>query len=408
MIVKFFIPFIYAIFLFYFFQDIEDRLVKWFTDRRAAGVRVTGKALRFEALQLHKQFGSQSFKASKGWFNRFKKRHNISFRRSTHVSQHARDITDDRIDKFLRFVIRLRRSRSFSPSDIGNMDETPVWLEMPGKSTFSLKGENEVRVSSTGHEKQKLTVTLGAYADGTKMAPLVHLPGVRPPAKDDVPSGIVVYMCGAGQKSWADEASIKFWLSKLWGRNSQRRRMLVWDAFRGHITSNIKEQVKTIYNTDMCVIPGGCTSKLQPADVSWNRPFKARLAELYDEWLFSGPVEKTAKGNRRGPPKSVVMRWIKEAWDSITPDIIRRSFKKCGITCELDGSEDHLFGVPSDNEGADGNDDDFEGFEADEIEVSEMMQEAVGGPDEQLLLSDSEVDSDHASNSETDYDSPGH
>jgi hypothetical protein len=73
MIVKFFIPFIYAIFLFYFFQDIEDRLVKWFTDRRAAGVRVTGKALRFEALQLHKQFGSQSFKASKGWFNRFKK-----------------------------------------------------------------------------------------------------------------------------------------------------------------------------------------------------------------------------------------------------------------------------------------------------------------------------------------------
>ena len=46
------------------------------------------------------------------------------------------------------------------------------------------------------------------------------------------------------------------------------------------------------YNSDLCVIPRGCTSKLQPADVSWNKPFKSHLSEMYDEWLFSGPVEK--------------------------------------------------------------------------------------------------------------------
>ena len=182
------------------------------------GVRVTGKALRLEALHLHQQYGNQSFKASKGWFNQFKKRHNLSFRRSTHIAQHSKELTDDRVDKFLRFVIKLHCSRSYDMGEIGNMDETPVWLEMPGKSTFASKGDSEVRVSSTGHEKQKLTVTLGAYADGTKMAPLVHLPGVRPPNKDDIPRGLVVYMCGSGQKSWANEESIKFWLNKLWGR----------------------------------------------------------------------------------------------------------------------------------------------------------------------------------------------
>jgi len=32
--------------------------------------------------------------------------------------------------------------------------------------------------------------------------------------------------------------------------------LLVWDAFRGHITTSVKKQVKTVYNTDMCVIPG--------------------------------------------------------------------------------------------------------------------------------------------------------
>ena len=77
----------------------------------------------------------------------------------------------------------------------------PVWLEMPGKSTLNVKGVHEVAMLSTGHEKQRITVTLGAYADGTKLSPLVHLPGLRPLPKNDVPSGIIVYMCGAGKKS---------------------------------------------------------------------------------------------------------------------------------------------------------------------------------------------------------------
>ena len=366
------------------FPGLEESLLQWFSERRSAGVRVTGKALKREALRLHRLNGNQSFKASHGWFRRFQKRHSISFRRSTHVAQHARDITDSRVDKFLNFVIRMRRLRNYQNCEIANMDETPVWLEMPGKSTFASKGESEVRVTSTGHEKQKLTVTLGAYADGTKMSPLVHLPGVRPLAKHDIPSGIIVYMCGAGQKSWADETSIKFWLQKLWGMNNRRRRLLVWDAFRGHITSSVKEVVKSLYNTDMCVIPGGCTSKLQPADVSWNRPFKAKLSELYDEWLFSGVIEKTPKGNRRPPPKALLLRWIKAAWDGISPEVIRRSFKKCGITCELDGTEDHMFGQESDD---DGNQDDFEGFSADDLEVSEMVHDAV----QNVALSDSRL-----------------
>ena len=95
------------------------------------------------------------------------------------------------------------------------------------------------------------------------------LPGLRPPPKEDIPAGKSgLDMCGAGKKSWADETSIKFWLNKLWGIKNQRKRMLVWDLFRGHLTESVKHQVRTLHNSDLCVIPGGCTSKLQPADVS--------------------------------------------------------------------------------------------------------------------------------------------
>ena len=103
-----------------------------------------------------------------------------------------------------------------------------------------------------------------------------------------------------------------FWLRMLFGVNN-RRRLLIWDAFCAHLTDGVKKAVKTTFNSDLCVIPSGCTSKLQPADVSWNRSFKARIAELYDEWVFSGPIELTRYGNRKCPSKVLLLRWIMEA-----------------------------------------------------------------------------------------------
>ena len=171
----------------------------------------------------------------------------------------------------------------------------------------------------------------------------------------------------------------------------------MWDAFRGHLTQSVKSSVKTTYNTDMAVIPGGCISKLQPADVSWNRPFKARLSELYDEWLFNRPVENTRFSNRKAPPKPLLLRWVKEAWAAITPDIIRKSFKKCGITSALDSSEDYLFNCINDD---DDGDDQFDGFFSEDVEMDEQLLEAMNAP---AVLSD---DEDHHSDS-TDYDSSG-
>lgn len=172
------------------YMDIEEKLLKWFYECCDSGVRVTGRGLRVEAMRLHKESGCQSFKASNGWFTRFKKRNYISFRRTTHISQKSVEVTNGLIDKFLWYVIRIRRLREYRDMDIGNMDETPVYLEMPGKSIYDCKGASEVVVTSTGPEKLKLTVTLGAYADGTKLAPLVHLPGVRLLPKGDIPSGV--------------------------------------------------------------------------------------------------------------------------------------------------------------------------------------------------------------------------
>ena len=58
-------------------------------------------------------------------------------------------------------------------------------------------------------------------------------------------------------------------------------------------------------NTVMAVVPGGCTTLVQPADVSWNAPFKAAYRKLYDTWLASGTMERTRGGNLCAPSKAL-------------------------------------------------------------------------------------------------------
>ena len=70
----------------------------------------------------------------------------------------------------------------------------------------------------------------------------------------------------------------------------------------------IHERMKNHYNTHMVVIPGGCTAILQPANVSWNKPFKAAFREKYEEWAINGEVSLTAGGRRRPPSKDMIMQ----------------------------------------------------------------------------------------------------
>ena len=97
-------------------------------------------------LRLHRLYGSQSFKASCGWYRKFRKRNGITIRRTTHISQKPKDITDDLITRFQRQIIRSRLARGYKPCEIRNMDETPVWLEMPGNSALDYVGKKTIQL----------------------------------------------------------------------------------------------------------------------------------------------------------------------------------------------------------------------------------------------------------------------
>ena len=92
-------------------------------------------------------------------------------------------------------------------------------------------------------------------------------------------------------------------------------------------------------NVDSAIIPSRCTKCIQRPDVCWNKPFKARMTEFYDQWLSEGVHQFTEGGNIKPPSRKRIIGWILDAWSQFKENITK-SFKCCGLNLANNGTED--------------------------------------------------------------------
>ena len=62
---------------------------------------------------------------------------------------------------------------------------------------------------------------------------------------------------------------------------------------------------------------------------------------------------------------SNVCEWVKNSWQRVKSETIVKSFKQCGISNGLDGSEDYILYEESDESSENSNEDDFSGSDDD-------------------------------------------
>lgn len=204
------------------------------------------------------------------------------------------------------------------------MDETPMRFELPSSRTLEFSGSKTVPVKSCGAEKRSFTGTLAFAADVKKLPPSVIFKGVRTPRDLAVP----------------DTVRVSFDKKGCLPRNPRdERSLLVWDSFRAHLTESVKADLQR-RKIDVAVIPGGLTPVLQPLDKCLYKPFKDNMRRKYLNWMMTGPFEYTPAGKKKAPSKNLVLRWVKQSWEEIPEEMVRRSFKTCGISNALDGTED--------------------------------------------------------------------
>ena len=151
-------------------------------------------------------------------------------------------------------------------------------------TTMEQSGSKTVSILSTGHERSNFTIVLACLADGTKLPPVIIFKLKKIP-REEFSEGVVIR---ANSQGWMNEEEMIWWIENIWTKRSRRgsnpKSLLVIDSFSGHKTDTIKKRFRE-KKTDLAVIPGGLTSKLQPLDVFLNKPFKAKVRNLYNHWM---------------------------------------------------------------------------------------------------------------------------
>uniref|UniRef100_A0A1X7U1B0 DDE-1 domain-containing protein n=1 Tax=Amphimedon queenslandica TaxID=400682 RepID=A0A1X7U1B0_AMPQE len=140
-------------------------------------------------------------------------------------------------------------------------------------------------------------------ADGRRLPPFVVFKGVQPIAELNNEPGIIV---AYSKNGWMNKVLTKVWVKQGWGTLSFGRRLLVWDAYECHLMDSVMSKVTNQAKSYISTIPGGLTFLVQPAYVSWNKPFKTAYKELYNEWMVCGKKLYTPGGNIRTPNGKVV------------------------------------------------------------------------------------------------------
>lgn len=323
---------------------LDSAVFDWILNQREKLLRVSRRSIQEKARELFVTLENNphaNFRASNGWLQKFMVRHRLSLRRRTTLAQKDPDDLNKKIASYIMYVSNTRKSKKIASDDlIVAMDETSVFFDMISNTTVTPTGSKSVPMQSTGHQKEHATIVLAAKADGTKLKPyVVFKKSVREVQKLQETKGVIVRSSNNG---WMNQDLTVDWLKSVFGKFSFQRRLLAWDSYRCHISAETTNELKQ-YNTDVAVIPGGCTKYIQAPDVSWNKPFKQKITEFYDNWM-SGSEQKeyTRGGNLKAPSKALLLQWILNAWKELPTAMIIKSFKACALSICLEGAEDHL------------------------------------------------------------------
>ena len=75
-------------------------------------------------------------------------------------------------------------------------------------------------------------------------------------------------------------------------------------------------------------IPGGCTGLCQPLDVGINKPFKAGVRALWEEWMIK-EIDQT--GMVYAPSREDILSWVAQVvWGMDRKPLMRNACRKTG------------------------------------------------------------------------------
>lgn len=116
------------------------------------------------------------------------------------------------------------------------------------------------------------------------------------PLNLDMPKGWTVCV---QEKAWMEETLMLSRVKEILLPHTKKKCcLLVMNSFHAHLMDFVKETLQK-GNTVTTIIPGSCTSKVQPLDMSLNKPFKVALRKSWSSFIWSAPQKMRGRNNRK-------------------------------------------------------------------------------------------------------------
>ena len=100
--------------------------------------------------------------------------------------------------------------------------------------------------------------------------------------------------------------------------------------------------------------------------------------------MVEGEKSLTPAGNVKAPSLTTMTSWVLEAWRGLPKEMVARSFKKCGISNSIDGTEDDILWEEEANPEQESEDDESEDKDVyDDKLTEEQWRSLLGDSDDE-------------------------
>ena len=236
--------------------------------------------------------GFGGIEITKGWAQSLLSRMGMVKRKACSKNKVSPEHFDSVKEHFLLNIKQLVDLEDIPPPLIINWDQTAINYVPPASWTMEVEGSK--RVDLVGKDdKRQITACFAGTMEGDFLPPQLVYEGKTPhclPQVDFPSDWHITY----SSSHWCNESTMQDYIDGiiLPYINMKRREMklpskhpalLLFDNFKAQCTETLLTHIDA-HNVYVVLTPANCTDRLQPFDISVNKPAKDFLRKQFQEW----------------------------------------------------------------------------------------------------------------------------
>ena len=251
------------------YVEINDLLDQWFLVAVRKNMYPDSPTPCAQALEITKRLQVGDFKASNGWLEKWKARHNIKGMTISGESGEVSSKTADSWKERLPEIIH-----GYKPEDVWNMDESGCFCKALPDKGFAQKGK---ACHGGKSSKMRLTVAFFANASGDKEKPVVIWKSTKPHCFKGINKSHLPVEYFDQKKAWMSGDIMHKLLSKLNTRLRKESRSIT--LFMDNAGCHPEDVASKYSNVKVVFLPPNTTSVLQPLDLGIITKFQSALSQ---------------------------------------------------------------------------------------------------------------------------------